>query len=341
MLRLMMGVALLLALVAGLWLGAETWAARRAAALIAEAPEVDAAAVTPLRRLDAFGLRVEAPAVTGAGLALELPHAELSLAPTAPRTLRLTLPGEGRLRTGAGDVALAATAPEASATVAPLRDMAIDAAHLSLRDLRLDGRAAAETLQIDARLRRLGHDAPRPARAAYDLALEAAGIAPEALALGGLDAAALPGPLAATGALRVWLDDAPRLQQGARRPQLAGFETQGFDLATGDLQIRIVGRLGADASGLAEGRLAVFTRDGEAIIRQLVALEIIPAAAALLVRAGLTQLGSTDFPEAAGPLSGPAIPAPAEGELRLPLTFAGGQVSLGAIPLGPAPRLLR
>lgn len=339
MLRLMMVVALLVALVAGLWVGGETLAARRAAELVARMPQAEAAAVTPLRRLDAFGLRIDAPVYAGGQAALHLPWAELSLAPAAPRTLRLVLPGEGQLRTGGGDIAIAAAAPEASVTVAPLRDMVIDAAHLALRDLAVDGTAAAEMVRLDARLRRLGHDAPRAARAAYDASLRVENLAPEALALAGLDAATLPGPLSAAGEARLWLDEAPRLQRDAPRPGLAGFETSGLDIASGDLSVRVVGRLSADASGLAEGRLAIFTRDAEPIIQQLVALEVIPAAAALLVRAGLTQLGRADFPEDAA--AGPAIPLPAEGELRLPLSFAGGQMSLGEIPLGPAPRLLR
>lgn len=337
MLRLLTGLAVLGALVAGLWLGGETWAARRAAEAIAQSPQIEATSVTPLRRPDGFGLRLEAPVLQGPGAALSLPWAELSAAPTAPFTARLILPQAGQLQLPGASVVLAAAAPAARLTVAPLREMAVDAAHLSLDGLQLDGAPAAGPVRLDAALARLGHDAPRAAHAGYDLTLAAEDLSAGLLALLGLDARALPGPVSAQGAARLWLDAAPRLQEGAPAPRPVGFQTAGLDLASADLSVRVVGRLAADEAGLAEGRLAVFTRDAGAIVDQLVALEVIPGGAALLLHAGLGQIGRAEFPE--GPYAGPAIPAPGEGELRLPLSFAGGQMSLGAVPLGPAPRL--
>lgn len=339
MLRLLTGLAVLLALVAGLWLGGETLAARRAAEAVARSPLVEAAAVTPLRRLTGFGLRLDAPVLRGPGAAISLPWAELSAAPTAPFTARLVLPEEGQLQLPGATVAIAAAAPAASLTVAPMRDMAVDAAQLSLDALRLDGVEAAGQVRLDAQLRRLGHDAPLAARAGYDVSVSAEQLAVELLALLGLDATALPGPVSANGAARLWFDAAPRLQEGAPAPRALGFQTAGLDLASGDLTVRVVGRLAADEAGLAEGRLGVFTRDADAIIGQLVALEVIPGGAALLLRAGLGQIGRAEFPE--GSYAGPAIPAAGTDELRLPLSFADGQMSLGAVPLGPAPRLLR
>lgn len=340
MVRLVVWVVVIVAALAGLWLGAESWAAQRAAQAIAQSPRIEAAGVTPLRRPQAFGLRLAAPSYGDGRLRLDLPWAELSLAPSAPRTARLSLPSEGRLRLAGAEHALALRDPEAWLTLAPLRSMAIEAGQLSARDVQLDGQPVAARLEIGARLHRLGHDAPRPAVAAYDMPLRIEGASPEALALLAPHLATLPGDLTVLGQVRVWLDAAPRLAADAQVPRPVGFETAGLELISGEVAVRLVGRIVPDAQGRAEGRLALYTRDAGPIIQQLVALGIIPPGAALLARAGLGQIGRADFPEGDAASPGPAIPAAAEGELRLPLSFSDGQVMLGAVPLGPAPRLL-
>ena len=65
-------------------------------------------------------------------------------------------------------------------------------------------------------------------------------------------------------------------------------------------------------------------------------LGLIPAQAAMLLRAGLSQLSRADLDDA---LPGPDFPAAAEGELRVAVIMRDGQLILGGVPIGPAPAI--
>ena len=63
--------------VAAAWLGGETWLARKAQAMIAEDPRVEASQVTPLREIDRIGLgltEVEIATPGGDALLPEVPN---------------------------------------------------------------------------------------------------------------------------------------------------------------------------------------------------------------------------------------------------------------------------
>ncbi|MFN3273100.1 MAG: DUF2125 domain-containing protein [Paracoccus sp. (in: a-proteobacteria)] len=335
----LIGVTVVAILGAGLWLGGETVAADRLRQHIAQSPALDAASVTPLRSPEGMGLRLEAPAVGDARAGLALPWARLLLSPTSPTTLQLDLPPEGRLTLDGRVHDLTAGAAQALLSVAPLRGMVVDALHIEARDLRIDGMALARQIDLDLAMQRLGHDAPRPARASYDADIAIDGMAQAGLSQLGLQAGELPGDLSAQGVVRLWLDGPLRPGQ-ARPPQLVGGQTDGLTLASGDLSARIVARLAADEAGFAQGRVALYTRDAGAIVDHMAELGLIPDGARLLLRAGLSQLGRAGFAQGDAPQPGPDFPEATGDELRLPLLFQDGQMFLGTVPLGPAPRLL-
>lgn len=95
-------------------------------------------------------------------------------------------------------------------------------------------------------------------------------------------------------------------------------------LAWGDLALSAKGDLTRDADGRAEGEIALSVAGWRQLPDALVALGAMPASMAPWVTRALTLL-------AAG--------ASDPDQLEVPLTFAGGRMALGSLPLGAAPML--
>lgn len=329
------GMGVLLAALAGGWLGAETMAADRVAMAVAQDPALEAGTVRPLRDPRAIGVSLQEVAWRDPALGVALPWARLSLSPAAPLTARLELPDSGRITQGGRALRLGWTAPVARLSVAPLSRMAFDRLDLRAADVSLDDQPLAGVLSLQGRLAPIGGDAPRDARAAYELQLALSGLEAGGLALLGLDPGPLPGPFALRGPLRVWLDGTPSAT-GAVAPRMVGWQAEGLELQAGPVALRLTGRLVRDAQGLAEGQLALYSDDSDALIGAAADLGLIPAQARLLLRAGLMQLAQAPLDET---LPGPVFPGPAEGELRLPVILRDGQMILGGVPVGPAPAI--
>ena len=329
------GTGLVLALLAGGWLGAETLASNRVAALIADDPSLQAASVAPLRDPRRIGIALSEPAWTDPALGVSLPWAQLYLSPTSPLTARLDLPDGGQVTQGGQVMQLGLSAPAASMALSPLNGMVPNRLDVQARDLTLDGQPLAQGLSLQARLAGLGSDAPRPARAAYDIDLGLTGLQVGGLAQLGLDPGPIPGPLSVQGPLRIWLDGTPSVTGGAS-PQVVGWQTAGLDLRADTIGLRIVGRLSRDDQGLAEGQVALYSTDADAMIGMAAGLGLIPAQAGMLLRAGLSQLSQADLDDT---LPGPDFPDAAQGELRLPIIMRDGQLILGGVPIGPAPAI--
>lgn len=333
--RTVIGTGLVLALLAGGWLGAESMASRQVAALFDADPALQAAAVRPLRDPRALGITVTEPQFRDPAISISLPWARLSLSPLSPLTTRLDLPEQGQLSAGGRIMDLGLTDPQASLSLAPLSNMAPDRLDLSLGAMTLDGAPLAGGLTVQGRLVDLAPDAPATARAAYDLTLSLRDLSTDGLVRLGLDPGPMPGPVSASGPLRIWLDDAPSVTGGAA-PRLTGWQTEGLSLQAGDIGLRLVGRLSRDDQGRAEGQLALYSTDADAMIAMAAGLGLIPAQAQMLLRAGLSQLSRAPMDQG---LPGPVFPDPAEGELRLPITMRDGQLSLGGVSIGAAPLL--
>ena len=117
--RMVIGTGLVLALLAGGWLGAETLASNRVAALIAQDPALQAASVSPLRDPRRIGVALSEPSWSDPALSISLPWARLFLSPASPLTARLDLPDGAAVTQGGQVMQLGLSAPVASmATVA-------------------------------------------------------------------------------------------------------------------------------------------------------------------------------------------------------------------------------
>lgn len=323
-------VVLIAAAVAGLWLGAEPWLADRVAQGIAARPDLRAGAVSPLEVRDRFGLDLADLGWRQGAVALDLPDLALWIAPLHPTELRATLPDRAEVSVGGLAHRLEMTGASAGLRLAPLHGGALRRASLQAAALRLDDAPLAEALSLDAAMAGLGHDAPEGARMAYDLDLALAGFDASALGL-----AQWPRALSVTGQLRLWLDgilDPGTLSGAAPPPRLVALGSDGVQLRLGEAEARLAGRIGRGAGGLAEGRVALYTRDPAALIDEAEAAGLLPEDGRKMGAALLAGIAALPLPE-----GGPALPDPAEGELRLPLTLAGGRIALGTIDLGPAP----
>lgn len=120
--------------------------------------------------------------------------------------------------------------------------------------------------------------------------------------------------------------DAPwdRFAIEVARPQPTGLDLRAFDARWGQLELRAVGTLDIDTEGVPEGRVTVKATNWREIISIGEATGLLPERAIPTITRGLEVLAS---------LSGPA------NTIDVPLSFQRGFVSLGPIPLGPAPRL--
>lgn len=164
--------------------------------------------------------------------------------------------------------------------------------------------------------------------ARYQVGVEADGIAPAPELLALLDpVAALPDRvetlrLDATIAFdRPW--DRAALEVG--RPQPREVRLTDLHARWGEIELRAGGALTVDAAGIPEGRIEVQARNWREVLRIAVATGALPGAFAPALERGLEALAG---------LSG------RDETLDLPLDFEGGRVSLGPLPLGPAPRLV-
>lgn len=358
--RILLVLVLILAGLLGIaWLGGESWLAGRTTAAIEARDDIAAGAVDPLREPSRIGLHLTEASydgrIEGLPAGLNLPWLDLWVSPIMPHELRATLPDTVELVMNGTPIALRMQGAGASLRFAPGTSMALSRASLQANAVELAGLPAIDALSVSAKLTGLGHDAPRTAGAAYDIALRLDRADPAVLAQLGLPLPALPGLLSADGDLRLWLDAAPgrgALQGHAARPHPVGFRSTGLTLTLGDLSARLLGEVTADDQGRATGRLALYTKDSQGWLRAAVDAGLIPGSAVLLGGAMLQTLSATPMqPEAVLPADRPGatarivstaadftFPDPVEGELRLPIFLRDGQILLGTIPIGPAPR---
>ena len=113
---------------------------------------------------------------------------------------------------------------------------------------------------------------------------------------------------------------------GDTRPQVVALTVKEGQVRWGDLVVTVKGSVVADAGGLAEGRFDINIENWRKMIAPAVAMGLIRAEIAQTVEnmMGLLAQQSGDGTS-----------------LELPLVMTAGRMSLGPIPLGPAPRMTR
>ncbi|PUB17299.1 DUF2125 domain-containing protein [Yoonia sediminilitoris] len=111
------------------------------------------------------------------------------------------------------------------------------------------------------------------------------------------------------------------LDRHTKNPQLQSITLENAQIVWGTLSVRAEGRVDIDSTGVPTGRITLITQDWRTMID-------------ILVSMGQVQPGIAEtLRNMAGGLANDA------GVLELPVSFGNGFMSLGPIPLGPAPRL--
>lgn len=315
---------------AAAWLGGETWLAREAARMIADDPRISAAAVTPLREPSRIGLHLADLAVdTPAGPA-QLPALDLWAAPTAPTRFHASLPPDMTVPVAGTARRLATTDAGLSVRLSPGSGMAVSHATAQSGPATMDGASLLDGLDLRAALAPLGADAPRAARARYDVALRLDRLMTGTLAPGA--PAELAAPLSAAGDATLYLTTP--LRDGTE-PQLVGFAApHGVTLTLGERRLRVSGAVGADAAGRAAGALFVYTAQARDWLQLASDLGMIPGGLVQLVGTALDGAAAAEVELPPG-ITPPAPPA--DGEIRVPLIFREGRMFLGPLGLGDAP----
>lgn len=272
-----------------------------------------------------FDLTVTEPrlADAAAGLSWQAPFAQVFMMTWKPWHIIATLPNDQTLTLPGQEVALTSASFQASAILVPGTDLTLDRSALAVDTLALTSSAgwdiAAATLRLG--LRR----APDRAEA-QELALELTTLSPPAaLAASLADAADLPEQIDLLRIDSVLGLSAPLDRHvGTTRPALQDITLREGLLRWGDLVLSASGSLTPAADGTPEGRIDLRVENWRKLVPLLVASGTIsPQQSETVTRAlGLlaTQGGNPDV-------------------LPLPLTFAQGWMSLGPLPLGPAPQV--
>ncbi|CUH36160.1 hypothetical protein JSE7799_01184 [Jannaschia seosinensis] len=148
----------------------------------------------------------------------------------------------------------------------------------------------------------------------WDLAASFGGIEMSAMLHTLLD----PGEVLPATVQRVLVDATLVLPEGRG---LTALELRDAALVWGDMRVNLAGSLEIGRDGVPEGALTLDLRGWETALTYAESLDVVPPARVPLIRAGLRGMAADD------------------GRVSAELVLSGGQMRLGAIPLGPAPRL--
>lgn len=161
----------------------------------------------------------------------------------------------------------------------------------------------------------------------HDIAFEALGFAPTDATRRFLDpGATLPATVETLKIDATLGFDAPwnRFALEDRRPQVTQIDLNSAQATWGTLDLRASGSVSIDADGLPTGRITITATNWRDMLAMAVAAGLVRDTVAQTVERGLGIL--------AGLSGDPAT-------IDAPLSFQNGFVSLGPLPLGPAPRL--
>lgn len=261
---------------------------------------------------------------TRAQLVWTLPELRISAPAWRPTRVTVDFPAEQRLATPGGAATLGATAFRGDLALNAGPMLALRDAGLRAKVLRISAPEGAATL--DAPRLRIARIAPRENR--YAVTAGADALTFDAGALRILD----PGGTrpATVDTLRLELEialDAPidRRTLEVARPGIAAIDLADLTGIWGRLELRAAGRLTVDPDGVPAGLIQIKAVNWREMLDQARAAGALPGGVADAVERGLGAM--------AGMAGSP-------GTLDVPLSFRGGRVWLGLLPLGRAPRIV-
>jgi hypothetical protein len=301
--------------------GLRLWLAERRA----EGWRAEAGAVT----LAGYPLRFE---MTVEGLALADPRSGLSWSAPAfrldafswnPTALTAIWPDRQVIDTPDERIEITAAGMEASLALIPGAALTLSHGEAALAGLALSSSAGWQARFAGARLSASRSEAKENH---YDLAFEASRVEPPAPALAIIDPKGRLPPTIDLLALDATLGfDAPwdRFAIERRRPQPTALDLRRLKASWGQLDLEASGALEVDAEGIPSGELQVRLENWREMVEIGVAAGLIPEDVAGNLESGFELLATDQDPET----------------VELPLGFHLGFVTLGPVPLGPAPRL--
>lgn len=264
-----------------------------------------------------FDTTIDAPRVTSpdGSFGWSAPFVQVFALSWRPNHLIAVAPNEMTFDLAPGTLAVTSTDLRASAALSlstqpELLRATVAGTGLATAGLGLD--ATLETGQLA--MRQAGGEGE------YDVALALAALRPGEALRAAIDPFATLPPV--VGALDVDIHatlDGP-LGAGAA-PRLLALDLRGARLAWGDLRAEATGRVTFDPAGVPEGVVSLDVAGWQAALRLAASAGALPPERLPLVTAGLAGMAAED------------------GRVTLDLTLEGGEMRLGPIPLGPAPRL--
>jgi hypothetical protein len=261
------------------------------------------------------------------GVAWEAPLFQILALSYRPHHVIAVWPPEQTLATPYQRITMATDDMRASAVFVPGPSLALDHSTLVV-----DGARLTSTLGWEAGIER-GRFSTRRTSAAppdahsHDIAIAATGYTPPRVLQRLLDPAGLlPGRVEGLRADMTMTFDRPwdRFAIENQRPQPRSLDLKSLTADWGRLSLRAAGQLTIDADGIPEGRITLRAENWREMVGLAVNAGLLPQGLARTVERGLELL--------AGLGGNPDV-------IEAPLSFQGGFVSFGPVPLGPAPRL--
>jgi hypothetical protein len=297
---------------------AESWFAQQEeAGLVASNSGLSVAGFPNRFDLTVNDLRLEDPET---GLGWSAPFVQVMSLSYKPWHVIAALPNDQQITLPDQLVGLSSQKLQASLVVTPGTALALDRLTVVGDTLRLSSDLGWTT---EAETVRFATKQVQPGGAVHEIGLEVLGLRPDAAVT-----AALPGMPATVD--RLHLDaivefTAPLDRHAAEtQPKARRIEVKDSQLAWGPLALSGTGTVEANADGLAEGRIALRLANWREAVPLAVAAGLLTPEAAPtwenMLQILATQSGDAET-------------------LDLPLVFARGRMSLGPLPLGPAPRM--
>jgi hypothetical protein len=296
-------------------------AAQSARGLMAEASSLSVAGFPNRFDLTAEGIQFADPAK---GIGWQAPFAQIFAMTWKPWHIIAALPPEQRVTVPGQEVTITSEGLRASLRARPSADLP-----LAMAIVESGPASAVSTLgwthSVDKAVLSLGAATGTPNT--YDIAADIAGLAPDATLLlrlapdGGLPPTIRDIRVRATATLTAPLDR----HAGETTPRLAAVNLTDMAASWGDVALAAKGGIAPDDEGYATGRVEFTVTNWRKVMPILVASGTVSPQLAKTVETMLDGLAKQ---------SGDAE------VLKLPLVLQDGWMSLGPLPLGPAPMLM-
>lgn len=302
--------------------GAEKWFAEQAErGLTAEKTDLRVTGFPNRFDMTVDGLRLGDPK---SGSVWQAPFVQIFAMTWKPWHIIAALPPEQVVTVDGQDITLTSQGMRASLRARPALDLPLAAVIVESGAFTATS-TAGWTVGADSAVASILGAEGRPT--AYDLALDIKGLAPDPAQMARLTAeAGLPATITTVQLRAVATLSAPMDRNAPKTsPMLIAFDLGQALILWGDLSVTASGSILPDDAGLASGRIEIAVKGWQRLVPLLVAAGVIKPELALTVENMLAALAKDS--------GDPDL-------LQVPLVLEGGRMSLGPLPLGPAPQML-